>query len=414
MGRPSDPDVPLEPIDHGGQPPLHNDVIDFSSPTPVGDSIPGGWECTSRGKIGVRTLSPSLSNNPRALYCLISAQHKLPPRQYVYIEGLKGKGNGPKDKETDFNFKLDLTPTLLRLDEDGSEWHNLHVVRDGDGEKAFRGGPIPSLEWEQPLGQRNRHEAIDLEENENSEDQTLLGANVDGSNEGTPSLMAWCERFCHDPARVKSFTFTRELEGYDTEPLHSELKSYLRSINYRGHIQIVTSTRNTFVTVYSPHWINVLRNNSFIWWICVLTQLWIITLCVVTFLERRYQVVHSVWRSSREINDRSAPSGSRKAYVHGRDETKLADFWAPAVMQAACDQRDGGETLTEGSIQLLQQRAQERIKNIVSFLPERNVAGDCAAENAQAAIRGPTRLGMGPGGYNFLGGWGGNSNPISA
>ncbi|KAJ5383280.1 hypothetical protein N7517_001191 [Penicillium concentricum] len=410
MGRPSNSDVPLEPINHGEQPQLYN-LIDS---TPVEDSIPGGWECTRQDKTGIRTLYPSFSNNPRALYSLLSTQHKLPPRQYVEIKGLKDKGNDSNEKEIDFNFKLDLTSTLLRLGEDDSEWHELHIVRDGDGKKAFRGGPIPSLEWEQPLGQGNRYQAIDLEGNEDLEDQTLLGAEIDGSNEGTPSLMTWCERFCHDPARVKSFTFTRELEGLDTEPLRSELKSYLRSINYRGHIQITASTRNTFVTVYSPHWINRLRNNSFLWWFCVLTQLWIITLIVITFLERRYRVVHSTWRSSREVKDTLAPSGVKKIYAHGRDETKLADFWAPAVMQAAYDQRDEGEVLTEGSIQHLQQRAQERMENLASFLPERNVTGDSTAESEQPASRGLIKLGVGPQGYTFHAGWGGNRNPTSS
>lgn len=369
MGRPSDSDVPLEPIEHDSHPPLYNDVIESPSSTPV-NSIPGGWECTWDDKMGTRTLHPSLSNDPHALYRFISAQHKVPPQQYVSIKGLKDKANDSTHKEVAFDFKLDLTPTLLRLDENDSDWHELQIIRDEDGKEAYRGGPIPSLEWEQPSGLGNRHRAIDLEGNNDSEDQTLLDANLDDSNEGGSSLMAWCERFCHDPAGVKSFTFTRELEGFDAEPLCSELKSYLRSTDFRGQIKITTSTQNTFVTIYSPHWINRLRNNSFIWWFCVLSQLWIVTLIVITFLERRYQVVHSVWRSSREIEDTSSPHGLRKIYAHGRDETKLADFWAPAVVQAARDQRDEGEVLTEGSIQRLQQRAQERMRNVASFLPE--------------------------------------------
>ncbi|CAI7572404.1 unnamed protein product [Penicillium bialowiezense] len=326
MGRPSDSDVPLEPIEHDSHPPLYNDVIESPSSTPV-NSIPGGWECTWDDKLGTRTLHPSLSNDPHALFRFISDQHKVPPQQYVSIKGLKDKANDSTHKEVAFDFKLDLTPTLLRLGESDSDWHELQITRDGDGKKAYRGGPVPSLEWEQPSGQGNRHKAIDLEGNDDLEDQTLLDANLDGSNEGNSNLMTWCERFCHDPAGVKSFTFTRELEGFDAEPLCSELKSYLRSTDFRGQIKITTSTQNTFV-------------------------------------------VHSVWRSSCEIEDTSSPHGLRKIYAHGRDETKLADFWAPAVVQAARDQRDEGEVLTEGSIQRLQQRAQERMRNVASFLPE--------------------------------------------
>ncbi|KAJ5199550.1 hypothetical protein N7491_009650 [Penicillium cf. griseofulvum] len=281
----------------------------------------------------------------------------------------------------------------------------LHIAGDGNGGIAFRGGCIPCFNWEEPPGPGNRYEDINLEGIEDLEDQTPPEADLDGSNEGTPSLMVWCERFCHDPAKVRSFTFTRKLEEFDIEPLRSELKSYLRSINYRGHIPVTTSMRNTFVTVYSP------RNTSFVWWFCVLTQLWVITVIVIAFLERQYQVVHSTWRSSRVVKDTSVPSGVRKIYAHGRDETKLADFWASVVMQVAHDRRDEGETVTEGSIQRLQKRELERMENLASILPERNVTGDSTAESEQVAHRGPTRPDMASKGYSFQAGWGGNSNP---
>ncbi|KAJ5512939.1 hypothetical protein N7463_002491 [Penicillium fimorum] len=109
MSRSSNSDIPLDLINHGDQPQLYN-LIDSTS---VEDSIPGGWKCTRKDETGTRTLYPSLSNNPRALYRLISDQHQLPPRQYVDIKGLKDKGKD--SKEINFNVKLDLTSTLLRL-----------------------------------------------------------------------------------------------------------------------------------------------------------------------------------------------------------------------------------------------------------------------------------------------------------
>ncbi|OQE12504.1 hypothetical protein PENVUL_c001G10040 [Penicillium vulpinum] len=77
------------------------------------------------------------------------------------------------------------------------------------------------------LSEENGYEAIDLEGNEDPEDRILLGTNVAGSNEETPSLLTWYE-FCYGPAMMKSFTFTRKLEGFDPGPLRSELKSYLQ------------------------------------------------------------------------------------------------------------------------------------------------------------------------------------------
>jgi hypothetical protein len=174
-------------------------VIDPSSSTPVEISIPGARNVVWDGKPGTVTLSSSLTESPRRLYHLIAQQAPLPPRQYIHIKGFKGS-------ETDFNFSLDLTPTLLHVSEDNREWHELRVVRDGDGQEAFRGGIFPSLQWGEPSSLKVLRETTDLEGgNEESEDQTLLGAAVDGSNEGTPTLMGWCERFCRDTAAVKSY-----------------------------------------------------------------------------------------------------------------------------------------------------------------------------------------------------------------
>lgn len=198
--------------------------------------------------------------------------------------------------------------------------------------------------------------------------------------------------------------------------MRSELRSYLRSLNYRGQIEIKASIPNEFVTVYSPHWINRLRNNSFVWWLCVLLQLWIVMWPVIVMLEKRYEVVQSVWRSSRQVEDSSAPSGLRKIYAHGRDEAKLADLWAAAVMQVAWDQQDGGEMLTEADLPRLQRRGQERMERIGwSVPPDRNgMAVDATAEDTQASRRGPAIPGVGAGGYNFQAGWGGNTLSTSS
>jgi hypothetical protein len=65
----------------------------------------------------------------------------------VHIERLSGKRSDSKHKHLVFKFNLDLTPILLRFDGNDCEWHELHVVRDGDGKEADRGDFILSLIW---------------------------------------------------------------------------------------------------------------------------------------------------------------------------------------------------------------------------------------------------------------------------
>lgn len=379
MGQPSDSDIPLRCIDDSDRPPLYDDVTDTPSSTPVETPIPGSRKGTSynniHGKGGTFTLSSSLSKCPSDLYRLISTQAQLPARQYIHIKGSKSKG-----EEWEFNFTLDLTSTLLQLGEGRKEWHELRIAGEGDegapsrGKRPSRGGRISTHAYEEPSHRPNSREAADLEEgNGGSEDHTLLDADADCSPKSNPNLMDWCERYCRDPAWVKSFTLTREIIGFDIEPLRTELTAYLRALNYGGHIEITTSIPNRFVTVYSPHWVNYLRTNGLFFWFCALTQIWIITCFVLGCLDQRYHVVKSIWRSSREVGDSTVSSG--KVYAHGRDEIKLADFWAATVAQALLDRRTGGFMIREASLQHLQQRAQERREHIQSFLPQLNVLG---------------------------------------
>ena len=45
------------------------------------------------------------------------------------------------------------------------------------------------------------------------------------------------------------------------------------------------------MTVMSDHWANRARTNVFIWWACVLLQLWIITWPALWFMTKRWEVV---------------------------------------------------------------------------------------------------------------------------
>lgn len=140
-------------------------------------------------------------------------------------------------------------------------------------------------------------------------------------------------------ADTDRFTFTRALHGFNSLPMRTVLASRLRAANYPGEIKVSTSLANESITVYSPHWINRLRNNWFVFWACVILQLWVVAWPVIWLLERRYEVVRSTWRSSREC---TPSSGQRVLYPGGCDETALAEYWAPAVKQGAhCSVHEG-------------------------------------------------------------------------
>lgn len=139
------------------------------------------------------------------------------------------------------------------------------------------------------------------------------------------------------------------------------------------------------------------------------------TLPAILILESRYDVASSVWMSSREVENSTAPSRRKRVYAYGRNEEKLADLWAPAVMQAACDQRVGGELLGEQHLSRLQRRAQERQERMeqIGWLASREpnimAVGPSVEGTQDDSWCGPAVPGVGIRGYNVQGGWGGNS-----
>ena len=202
-----------------------------------------------------------------------------------------------------------------------------------------------------------------------------------------------------------SFTYRRTLHGFDADPMRTSLTSHVRSTGYQGHIVINPVIANGFVTVYSPHWINTLRNNAYVYWICIVLQLWLITWPVIWFMERRYEVVRSEWFSSKTVADASAPGGSRKCYAAaGMDEAKAAELWAPVVREAAWQGRAGGCILGDAEIETLRRQGIERREQL--------------GEGRDLLRRGQSVLGaMGIrsiGGVNVTGAWGGDSSSASS
>lgn len=190
-------------------------------------AIPGTKGLQSYDK-RVVTLAPTLSSNKDELFNVIRRQLKLPVRPMLLIKGTHSESsNDGKQKKsnvvTDFEFRLDLAETMLTGWEGGPmhiNWMEVDVIRDEDGISAFRGGILRSRSYKAPKTRQVLDHAVDS-------DAALLGPNTeagidfDGEEEEeepseavlsiSDNLKLWCERFCLDPAPVKSYGFLSHL-----------------------------------------------------------------------------------------------------------------------------------------------------------------------------------------------------------
>lgn len=128
--------------------------------------------------------------------------------------------------------------------------------------------------------------------------------------------------------------------------MRNVLDSHIRELNYHGSLSFSYNIAQESVTVYSPHWINRLRANRYIWWIFVILQLWIISWPIIWVMEKRYELAHTRWYASLSCPHQEADALAIE-YASGRAPAQLGEYWANAVKRAAWSKRCGdSNTLT--------------------------------------------------------------------
>ena len=67
-----------------------------------------------------------------------------------------------------------------------------------------------------------------------------------------------------------------------------------------------------------------------------------------------------MWNVSRNVQEPNSPPGLKRVYAQGRDEEKIADFWAPTMINAARSGLNNEEVLTMNDMDDILRRARER------------------------------------------------------
>ncbi|KAM5433365.1 hypothetical protein McanMca71_004183 [Microsporum canis] len=293
----------------------------------------------SRRESYLVTLCPDLTTSPETLYETIYRQAKVAPTVLISVKGTHtvkqrdGRNKESSSTVTDFDFQIETRGTILSMDSYWAErdppfdhYRRLNVVRDGDRKSAYRGG-------------RFKSKASKKYKPSESDPEQATSERIDDV------LREWCLRYCEDKSGVKSFTLHNKVEGLNMDIIKAEITSIIRATKYCGSIHVNQVTTHTALTVYSPHWINKLRTNRFVWWVVVILQLWIIAWPIIILLEKRYEPVTAEYIVS-EGGVHVSPF---------RGELSWTEMFAPAISAAAISRRKDGEMVTMGDVRRIRE-----------------------------------------------------------
>lgn len=161
------------------------------------------------------------------------------------------------------------------------------------------------------------------------------------------------------------------------------LTGVLRSTNYRGRVSITFPLEDRATIVMSDHPINRYRTNKLIWWICVISQLWIITWPLLWLMTKHWEVLNVYWPCRIFEDDARGWPNSDEEHaevihegirpedwdVRRERDVRLAimsemawlEDWRRAIMRAAEDRRRGMlHIVDKNAAQAAEQRNIER------------------------------------------------------
>jgi hypothetical protein len=141
---------------------------------------------------------------------------------------------------------------------------------------------------------------------------------------------------------------TRVVTGLDEEYLRDHLTSLIRNTNYRGSLKITFPIENPNVEVFSDHRVNRWRQSSWLYFLFLVTFLWIFAWPVLFFWTKKYSVVKSAWPFSKE------GEYGRKVYAT-MSESQWYNRWARAIEKAALAKRK--DFITEEDLATVDQPA---------------------------------------------------------
>ena len=159
---------------------------------------------------------------------------------------------------------------------------------------------------------------------------------------------------CPPCALTKSDRFTMKYNviGRNEALLQRRIESVIRGTNYRGRLSVQFALDPYSVTISTPHWLNRARNNWYIYYFCVITQLWIFTWPLLFFLTRYWSVVVVECPFQRlrgqpyqVVDERGERRLRQDIEWASESEERWAQKWKSTIEDGVMSRRTGSETV---------------------------------------------------------------------
>jgi len=283
------------------------------------------------------TLHPAYSKEPNTLYELILDMAIGPPRPIIRFKGVHaeqqrgGDGKTNTNNVTDFDVQVDCTHVFdsrrryyrsQPANSTAKPWYHLEIPHDEN--KALRGGIVESVVRKRPIQLGDDVEAPQLS---NSDDDTLA------------KLRNYTHIYCAAAQRrwPMTFRFRKTMTAWNTNIISKNLEAMVRATKYRGSTEISYRYEDAGVIFMSDHWMNRLRSNPWVFWLCIILQLWIITWPILWLCTGKFDVICATWpyRQMQRVND-----NDEMVYA-GPTEREWLDTWGKTIAEKAFAKHQG-------------------------------------------------------------------------
>ncbi|MCJ1436748.1 hypothetical protein MMC27_006130 [Xylographa pallens] len=310
-------------LEHDSEPPPYADIpsdggfVRATKPIDLDREVEEYIHADNNGSTHTR-LSPTLTTDPDALEQYIRWSAAQAPKASIRVKGVheerqppSNSGWGEKVTVVDFDVEIDASDTISRNVDSRQgimleEWSQLELL-DGQTE-GYRGG-------------RTKARGQDVRDVE--------------ARRGGQTLKEWCHLFCASTSMLKSFTLERRVVDRDEALITSRLTSYILSTNYRGHISVTYAVSPHTTTITTPHSLNRLRYNSFVYWTSIIQQLWILTWPILWLMTLRWSVVRADWPYQVQEPGWDPRSGESQWKYVKQSEEHWCRRWEYTVTKAA-------------------------------------------------------------------------------